>query len=71
MFATLSLKELQQLVRELRAYRTIAGFSRMKKAELIAELTSRFVLLDGAIYLKGEDTGRIKAQEAQAAKDKA
>jgi hypothetical protein len=69
MFATLSLKELQQLVRELRAHHTIKGFSRMKKEELIAELSSKFVYLDGSIYLKGEDKDRLNAQKYQDAKD--
>jgi hypothetical protein len=71
MFAELSLKELQQLVRELRAYHTIAGFSRMKKDALIAELTARFILRDGAIYLK-EEKAPAKAPAAKPrANDKA
>jgi hypothetical protein len=62
MFAELSLKELKDLVRELRAHHNIAGYSRMKKAALVAELTARFVLLDGSIYLKGEDKAPTKAE---------
>ena len=62
--------ELKDLVRVLKFYHDIAGFSRMKKAELVDKLSARFVLLNGAIYLKNEDQKRAKAQEAQDAKNK-
>ena len=68
MFAELSLKELKDLVRELRAHHNIAGYSRMKKAALVAELTARFVLRDGAIYLKGEEKAPTKAEAKAEAK---
>ena len=70
MFAELTLTELKDLVRVLKFYHDIAGFSRMKKAELVDKLSARFVLLNGAIYLKNEDQKRAKAQEAQDAKNK-
>ena len=65
MFATLSLKELKQLVRALKNNHNIAGYSRMKKAELVDKLSARFVFLNGAIYLKYEDEDRIESQRIQ------
>ena len=65
MFATLSLKELQQLVRALKNNHNIAGYSRMKKAELVDKLSARFVFLNGAIYLKFEDEDRVESQRIQ------
>ena len=62
MFATLSLKELQQLVCALKNNHNIAGYSRMKKAELVDKLSARFVFLHGAIYLKYEDEDRAESQ---------
>ena len=65
MFATLSLKELKQLVRDLKNNHNISGYSRMKKAELVDKLSARFVFLNGAIYLKYEDEDRIESQRIQ------
>lgn len=55
MFATLSLKELKLLIRELRDHHSIKNYSKMKKADLVAALAERFVLRDNNLYLK-EDT---------------
>ena len=62
MFTKLTLQELKGLVSELRAHHNIVGYSRMKKNELIEELTARFILRDGSIYLKGE----VKAKKLKA-----
>jgi hypothetical protein len=62
MFATLSLKELKLLIRELRDHHSIKNYSKMKKAELVAELAARFILRDGNLYLK-EDTRQEKEQK--------
>lgn len=70
MFATLSLKELKQLVRDLKNNHNIAGYSRMKKAELVDKLSARFVFLNGAIYLKYEDKNRVESQRIQDEIDK-
>jgi hypothetical protein len=71
MFATLSLKELKQLVRDLRNNHNIAGYSRMKKDDLIKALSARFVFLNGAIYLKYGDQDRVESQRIQNELDKA
>jgi hypothetical protein len=71
MFATLSLKELQQLVRALKDNHNIAGFSRMKKDDLVKALSAHFVYLNGAIYLKFEDEDRAESQRIQNELDKA
>ncbi len=71
MFATLSLKALKQLVRDLKDNHNIAGFSRMKKDDLVKALESRFVFLHGAIYLKFEDEDRAESQRIQDELDKA
>ena len=71
MFATLSLKELKQLVRALKNNHNIAGFSRMKKDDLVKALSARFVYLHGAIYLKYEDEDRAESQRIQNELDKA
>jgi hypothetical protein len=71
MFATLSLNELKQLVRALKDNHNIAGFSRMKKDDLIKALSARFVFLHGAIYLKYEDEDRAESQRIQNELDKA
>ncbi len=71
MFATLSLKELKQLVRALKDNHNIAGYSRMKKDDLVKALSARFVLLHGAIYLKFEDEDRAESQRIQDELDKA
>jgi hypothetical protein len=52
MFHELSLTQLKDLVKDLRAHHNITGYSRMKKESLVAELTARFVLRDGNLYLK-------------------
>ena len=65
MFATLSLKELQGLVRALKNNHNIAGYSRMKKDDLVKALSARFVFLNGSIYLKYEDEDRIESQRIQ------
>jgi hypothetical protein len=52
MFHELSLTELKELVKDLRAHHNIRGYSRMKKESLVAELDARFVLRDGNLYLK-------------------
>ena len=62
MFETLTLKELKLLIRELRDHHTIKGVSKMKKDELVTELSSRFILRDGNLYLR-EDT-RAKKEPA-------
>ena len=62
MFTKLTLQELKGLVSELRAHHNIVGYSRMKKNDLIEELTARFILRDGSIYLKGE----VKAKKLKA-----
>ena len=54
MFQELRLSDLKMLVKELRAYHNIRGYTRMTKGKLVAELTSRFVLRDGNLYLKQE-----------------
>ncbi len=54
MFHELRLSDLKMLVRDLRAHHNIRGYSRMKKESLVAELTARFVLRDGNLYLKEE-----------------
>jgi hypothetical protein len=71
MFATLSLKELKQLVRDLKNNHNIAGYSRMKKEDLVKALSARFVFLHGAIYLKYEDEDRAESQRIQNELDKA
>ncbi len=70
MFSTLTLKELQDLVRVLKYHHNIVGFRRMTKEELVSKLSDRFVLLNGAIYLKNEDQKRAKSQEFEDAKTK-
>ncbi len=52
MFHELSLTQLKELVKDLRAHHNIRGYSRMKKESLVAELDARFVLRDGNLYLK-------------------
>ncbi len=54
MFHELSLTELKELVKDLRAHHNIRGYSRMKKESLVAALDARFVLRDGNLYLKEE-----------------
>ena len=71
MFATLSLKELQGLVRALKNNHNIAGYSRMKKDDLVKALSARFVFLNGAIYLMYEDEDRAESQRIQNELDKA
>ncbi len=58
MFHELSLSDLKILIKELRAHHNIRGYSRMKKEELVAELTARFVLRDGNLYLKQDPAPR-------------
>ncbi len=58
MFDEHTVKQLKDLIRELRTHHNIAGYSRMKKHELIAELNARFILEDGRIFLKGESPSR-------------
>ena len=52
MFNELTLSELKLLVKELRAHHNIRGYSSMKKDALVAELSARFNLRDGNLYLK-------------------
>ena len=59
MFEALSVKELKTLVRDLRAHHNIRGYSRMKKETLVGELTTRFVLRDGNLYLKEERAASV------------
>ena len=54
MFNELTLSELKLLVKELRAHHNIRGYSSMKKDALVAELSARFNLRDGNLYLKEE-----------------
>ena len=58
MFHELSLMELKSLVKDLREHHNIRGYSRMKKESLVAELTARFILRDGHLYLKEELAAR-------------
>jgi hypothetical protein len=59
MFETLTVKELKLLIRELRDHHTIKRSSKMKKPELVAQLSDRFILRDGNLYLK-EDARPMK-----------
>jgi hypothetical protein len=52
MFNELTLSELKLLIKELRAHHNIRGYSSMKKDALVAELSARFNLRDGNLYLK-------------------
>ena len=52
MFNELTLSELKLLVKELRSHHNIRGYSSMKKDALVAELSARFNLRDGNLYLK-------------------
>ena len=52
MFATLTLKELKTLIRELKEHHSIKGVSKMKKTELVAALSARFNMVSGNLYLR-------------------
>jgi hypothetical protein len=54
MFDKLTLRELRVLLRELKDHHDIKQSSKMKKAQLVAALSERFVLEDGNLYLKAD-----------------
>ena len=60
MFESMTVKSLKQLVSQYRQHHNIRGYSKMKKAELLAELDTRFVLLNNELFLK-QNTPKTEA----------
>ncbi len=53
MFATFTVKQLRSLIRTFKEHHNIK-YSKLKKAQLVAELEKRFVIKDNKLYLKDE-----------------
>ena len=60
MFESMTVKSLKQLVSQYRQHHNIRGYSKMKKAELLAELDTRFVLYNNELFLK-QNTPKTEA----------
>jgi len=54
MFANMTVKQLRSLIRQFKQHHDIKNSSKMKKAQLVAELEKRFVVKDNKLYLKDE-----------------
>jgi hypothetical protein len=54
MFANMTVKQLRSLIRQFKEHHNIKNSSKMKKAQLVAELENRFVIKDNKLYLKDE-----------------
>jgi hypothetical protein len=52
MFDQMKVRELRTLISNYRQYHTIKGYSKMKKAELVAELSRRFTVHNGQLFMK-------------------
>ena len=60
MFDQMKLRDLRTLVSKYRQYHTIKGYSKMRKAKLVAELSRRFIVLDGQLFMKQFTTTAAK-----------
>jgi hypothetical protein len=67
MFSTFTVKQLKALIKHFKDHHTIKNYSKLKKAQLIEQLDSRFEIKDNQLYLKNAPAVEPKAKRTKKA----
>jgi hypothetical protein len=67
MFSTFTVKQLKALIKQFKDHHKIKNYSKLKKAQLVEQLESRFEIKDNQLYLKNAPTVEPKAKRTKRA----
>jgi hypothetical protein len=65
MFSKFTVKQLKALIKHFKDHHTIKNYSKLKKAQLIEQLDSRFEIKDNQLYLKDGPTIEPKVKKVK------
>jgi hypothetical protein len=65
MFASCTVKQLKALIKHFKDHHTIKNYSKLKKAQLVEQLQSRFEIKDNQLFLKNAPTVELKAKRTK------
>jgi hypothetical protein len=61
MFRKFTVNQLKALIKQFKEHHTIRNYSKLRKAQLVAQLESRFEIRDNQLYLKNAPATEPKA----------